>query len=342
MSRNKKELLVYIFKRIGLMLFSFFIILTICFFLVRLLPNTDSTSVGQDQTMYERMLKAYGRDKPLLVQYGLFWKNLFYPYFTDENGVTYELSRFGYSWKIEMMTSPLDMLVERFPPTIIMNIYSLLISIPLGIILGVLMALFKNKKFDYIMNIIVMFFISIPSFVVAFFMQYLFYYKWHLIPYATMPSLTSGMTWFSPSIQQAMILPVITMSLGTIAGFSRFTRAELSEILSSNFMVLARSKGLSKFEAIVFHGLRNSFVPIFPMILGQIISIFSGSVIIEQIFGVPGVGSIFLKSITLRDYDVFLFVGMFYTFIGLLGSLIVDISYGIIDPRIKVMGRKLS
>ena len=105
-------------------------------------------------------------------------------------------------------------------------------------------------------------------------------------------------------------------------------------------MLLARTKGLSRRQATVRHALRNSMVPIFPMLLGQILSVLSGSIVIENIFSINGVGSLFLQSIQMKDYDVFQFVGMFYVAIGLVGGLIVDVSYGLVDPRIRMGGRK--
>ena len=137
-----------------------------------------------------------------------------------------------------------------------------------------------------------------------------------------------------------MILPVISMSFGSIAGYARYTRAELTEVLTSDFVLLARTKGLSRGQATVRHAFRNSLVPIFPMLLGEILAVLSGSIIIETIFAVNGVGSLFLQSIQTRDYDVFQFVSMFYIFIGLVGGLVVDISYGIVDPRIRMGGGK--
>ena len=130
------------------------------------------------------------------------------------------------------------------------------------------------------------------------------------------------------------------MCFGSIAGYARYTRAELTEVLTSDFMLLARTKGLSRAQATVRHAFRNSLVPIFPMILGEIISVLSGSMIIESIFRVNGVGGLYLNSITSQDFDVFQFVSMFYILIGLVGTLVVDVSYGIVDPRIRMGGGK--
>lgn len=322
------------------MIVSFFVIFTICFFLIRLLPNNYEVSVGKDIEIYDRLKSAYGWDQPIIVQYFKFLKNFFYPYYRDTNGELVEVSRFGYSYKISYLGKPDEILFSRFPPTILVNLYSIILTIPLGLLLGIFMALKKNTLTDYILNIVIMVVISIPSFVYAFLIQYIFAFKLNLLP-LIMPPLQQGMTWFDSSIQKSLILPVVSMSITGIASFSRITRAELSEATSSNYMFLARSKGLSKKEAIIKHGLRNSMVVLFPMILGEFISILSGSVIIEQVFSIPGVGNIFLDSIIQRDYDLFLFVGMFYVLIGLVAGLIMDISYGIIDPRIRIGGKKL-
>jgi ABC-type dipeptide/oligopeptide/nickel transport system permease component len=132
---------------------------------------------------------------------------------------------------------------------------------------------------------------------------------------------------------------VFAMSFGSIAGYARFTRAELTEVLTSEFMLLARTKGLTKSQATVRHALRNSMVPIFPSIVGEFVSVLSGSLVIEKIFSIPGVGNLYLNAIFQRDYDVFMIDSIFYTFISLLANILVDISYGFIDPRIR-MGEK--
>ncbi|MFR1982962.1 MAG: ABC transporter permease [Christensenellaceae bacterium] len=137
----------------------------------------------------------------------------------------------------------------------------------------------------------------------------------------------------------SMIPPVLALSFAEIAGLCRFTRAELTETLTSDYMLLARTKGLTRAQATTRHALKNAMVPILPMIISSFISILGGSMIIEQIFSVSGVGQLYVKSINLRDYDVFMVDTIFYTFVGLLAGIVVDISYGFIDPRIR-MGEK--
>ena len=136
-----------------------------------------------------------------------------------------------------------------------------------------------------------------------------------------------------------MLPAVLSLSFGTIAGLTRYTRAELTEVLTSEFLLLARTKGLTKRQAIMRHALRNAMVPIFPMIIGEFVGILSGSLIIEEIFGIPGVGALYINSINGLDYNFFMLLSAFYTLIGLVAGIVVDISYGFIDPRIRMGAR---
>lgn len=338
--RQAKQTTIYILQRILLMVVTFIAIFFICFIMVRLLPINVDIGMKDPDVFYNQMV-AQGRMKedgnggyisvPVFEQLGRFIAGLFTP--GNE-------APWGRSYYIEWLATPDYILFSRMAPTILINLYSMIISIPFGIALGIFMALKKNKWEDHFLNIVVMLFISVPSFVFAFVLQDLFAYKWQVLP-ASLPTYDpSNGGWFAPGMFQAMILPVLAMSFGSIAGFARYTRAELTEVLTSDFMLLARTKGLTKPQATIRHAFRNSLVPIFPMILGTVISVLSGSLIIENIFGVPGVGSLYLDSINKRDYDVFQFVSMFYITIGLVGTLIVDVSYGLVDPRIRMGSKK--
>ena len=151
--------------------------------------------------------------------------------------------------------------------------------------------------------------------------------------------MDSGYDYFSWSMFKSMLPAVISMSFGSIAGYARGTRAELTEVLTSEFMLLARTKGLTKSQATVRHALRNSMVPIFPSIIGEFISVLSGSLVIEKIFSVPGVGDLYLKAINSGDYDFFMMLSAFYLLVSLVAGLVIDLSYGIIDPRIRMGAR---
>ncbi len=316
----------YVIKRILLMLFTFFVIMTICFMLVRILPRTLPTDKKLAAIMEARW-EALGYNEPLLVQYGIYLKGIF----TDWD--------FGTSWYVQQMESAWDVIVGRLLPTVLVNLYSFIISVPIGIGLGVVAAIKKNKWQDHTISTLVMLFVSIPVYVYAFLVQYLFCYLLGWFP-LTVSSLTdAGGSWLSPTMFWSMMPAVIALSFGQIAGLTRFTRAELTETLTSDYMLLARTKGLKKSQAISRHALKNAMVPILPMIISTFISILGGSMVIEQIFSVPGVGQLYIQSINMRDYDVFMMDTIFYTLVGLLAGIVVDISYGFIDPRIR-MGEK--
>lgn len=315
--------LKYVLKRIALMIVVFFIIMTMCFILVKLLPQTEVATGAAGAVELERR-EALGYNKPIMVQYGIFLKNVFTKW------------DWGTSWKIDYMKPVGNVLGTRLIPTVIVNLYSIILSIPIGIGLGIFAALKKNKWQDHVVSTLVMFFISVPSFVYAFLLQYLVGFKLGAFPIVVSSLYDAGGSWFSGTMFNSMVLPVFALSFGTIASLTRFTRAELTETLTSDYMLLARTKGLTKGQATVRHALKNAMVPILPTIISLFVSILTGAMIIEQIFAINGVGQLYLRALTLRDYDVFIATGMFYTIVGLSGTIIVDLSYGFLDPRIRM------
>lgn len=315
----------YIAKRIGLMIVSFFIIMTICFTLVRLLPNPVQEVQGQYAEATRRMREAWGYNKPIMVQYGIFLKNVFTKF---DWGVCTTVGPY--------LTKVTEYLADKIPATILVNVIALLFSVPLGILFGIYAALKKNKWQDQVISVVIMLFISVPNYIYAFIVQYFLGFKLGWFPIV----MKSGTDWLSPSMLRSVVLPVIALSFGTMAGLMRYTRAELTETLTSEYMLLARTKGLTRAQATFHHALRNSMVPILPMIISEFIAILFGSLIIEQIFAIPGIGKVLLASINNRDYSLFITTTMFYTGISLAASILIDISYGFIDPRIRIGGGK--
>ncbi len=316
----------YVIKRILLMFFTLFIIMTICFMLIRILPRELPTDKIQAEAIAARW-EALGYNKPLLTQYGIYLKNIV----TDWD--------FGTSWYIAFRQPAWEVLTSRLLPTVLVNLYSLIFSIPLGIAFGVLAAIKKNKWQDSLISTTVMVFVSVPSYVYAFLVQFIFYFLLGWLPLQVYSLADAGGSWWTGKMFVSMIAPILALSFGEIAGLCRFTRAELTETLTSDYMLLARTKGLTRAQATTRHALKNAMVPILPMIISSFIGILGGSMIIEQIFSIPGVGQLYIKSINLFDYDVFMMDSVFYTFVGLLAGIVVDISYGFIDPRIR-MGEK--
>ena len=330
----------YVMKRLGLMLMTFFIIFTMCFVLIKLLPIPTNALPGQDPQIKMNILEGRGwitnvrpgpngtfkYDRvPILVQYGNYLKRIITK---GDFGI---VTTYGEYLNMNIW----QVFVDHLPPTVLINIYSTLIGVPIGLGLGILAALKKNKWQDQLINVFIILLISIPAIVRALMIQYGFCFKlgWFTL---TMDTSNDYFTW---KVFKSMLPAVFSLCLGSIVGYARYTRAELSEVLTGEFMLLARTKGLTKGQAISRHAMRNSMVVIFPSILSEFVGVLSGSLIIEKMFGINGVGGLYLGSINYQDYDFFMLLSGFYTLIGLAAGIVIDISYGFIDPRIR-MGAK--
>jgi len=297
--------------------------MTIDFVLIKLL-QPELPMMGAEAELEKARRSALGYDKPIMQQYGIFLKNI----------VT--TGDWGTSWKVDYLKAAQEVIVSKLPPTIILNLYSTILSIPLGILFGIIAAIYKNKWIDHFISIIVMLFISVPSFVYAFLLQYGLGYKLGLFPVIVSSLYDAGGSWWTFKMFHSMVLPILSLSFGAIAGFTRSVRAELTEALTSEYMLLARTKGLTRGQAIRRHALKNAMVPVLPGIIAFVLSIMSGAIITEKIFAINGIGKLYITSINLLDYDLFVATGMFYTAIGLVVSIVTDLSYGLLDPRIRI------
>ena len=320
----------YVLKRVLFMLLTFFIIISACFILIRLLPNETATMFGKDmqlvlQSRYRQGLTDInGNPIPLMEQYINFVKN------------TLIGGNWGTSEKLYFGQNCMDVFRSKLPATVLVNMYSSLLAVPMGLMLGIYAALKKNKWQDHVISTGVMVMVSVPSYVYAFLVQYFLCFKLKLFPLV----MEAGTDYFSWAMVRSMLPAVLSLSFSSIAGYARYTRAELTEVLTSEYLLLARTKGLTRAQTTVRHALRNAMVPIFPSIIAEVIYVLSGSIIIENIFVVPGVGNLYINSITALDYNFFLLLSAFYTLIGLTAGIVVDISYGIIDPRIRMGSKK--
>lgn len=330
----------YVMKRLGLMFFTFVIIFTMCFALIKLLPIPTNVLPGQDPEIVMKTLEGrgwitniqkgengvYTYDRvPILLQYGNYIKRVITQ---GDFGIA---TTYGEYLNMNLR----EVFISHLPPTILINIYSTLIGVPIGLGLGIIAALKKNKWQDQIINVIIILLISVPSIVLALMIQYVFCFKLGWFPL----TMSTSKDYFSGPVFHSMLPAVFALCLGSIAGYARYTRAELSEVLTGEFMLLARTKGLTKRQAIFRHAMRNSMVVIFPSILSEFVSVLSGSLIIEKMFSINGVGGLYLNSITFQDYDFFMLLSGFYTLVSLTAGIVIDISYGFIDPRIR-MGAK--
>ena len=329
----------YVMKRLGLALMTFCIIMLICFVLIKLLPLSIPRQQGVDAnlTYFRLVAKGYIKDLvydgnlvvgysrvPIMAQLWTYVKNVF----RGDFGIGFTMAEYR-------MQPVWDVFVSKLPPTILINVYSTRIGVPIGLGLGILAALKKNKWQDQVINIVVILLISVPSIVLGLIIQYVFCFKLNWFPIV----MKTDAGYFDWEVFKSMLPAVFALCLGSVAGYARYTRAELAEVLTGDYMLLARTKGLTRGQATFRHALRKSMVVIFPSILSEFVAVLSGSLVIERMFSIPGVGQLYLDSITYLDYDFFMMLSGFYCIVGLLAAIIVDISYGFIDPRIR-MGAK--
>ena len=304
------------------MVLTLFIIITISFFAIRLIPG-DVLGEGANPELRAAMRARYHLDKPLIEQYVIFIKNF----------LSFD---FGESINLYPRRPVFDVIAEKVPLTLVLNIFSLIITIPTGIACGIAAALKKNTLTDHAISTMVVFNVSVLSFVFASLLQYFLAYKLGWFPILLdlkAPFMSGAQLW-------SMVLPVLALSFGGIATITRYMRAELFEALSSEYMLLARAKGLTQLQATVRHALRNSFIPLCNVIVPMFMSVLSGSMVVETIFNIPGLGSLMTGSISTSDYYLTIAILFVYSLINLTSVLVVDLSYGIVDPRIRIGGGK--
>lgn len=313
----------YIVDRIIAMIITLFIIVSIAFVVVRLMPGSVY-EVGGDlsQTVIDALNAKYHFDQPIIKQYGYFLGNIFLHW------------DWGTSMKMRPNVPVFDILRDRIPVTLQINLISLFAALPFGILAGIVAAIRKNTIVDHLVSFMVVIFISVPSFVFATCLQYFVGFKAGAFPIIYDAS-AHGMAAY-----RSMFLPILALSFDPIARVARYLRAELAETMNSEFMLLAKTKGLTYGQSTVRHGLRNSMVPLANIIIPMFANVLGGSLVVENIFSVPGMGGLMVDSINASDHTLTVAILMFYSLISLITILIVDISYGIIDPRIRVGGKK--
>jgi oligopeptide transport system permease protein len=245
----------------------------------------------------------------------------------------------GTSTKIRVNQPAFGLISEKMPLTLQINIFVLLFYIPFGFLFGIISALKKDSFLDNMIQIFIMFFMSLPALVFILLLIILFSYTMDNFLPSLFPLKGIETGW---DYAKGFVIPVLAAGLPAIAGFTRMLRAELSEVLTSEFVLLAKTKGLSHQQAVVRHAIRNSLVPMIPIIIGSFAGLLSGSFILESVYAIPGVGRVTLQALNggNYDYNVLMSSSAFYSVIGLFTVLIVDLSYGIIDPRIRMGAKK--
>lgn len=260
-----------------------------------------------------QMNEAYGLDEPLHVQYMNYVVNAF----------SFD---FGPSFKY-VGQDVTEIIARSFPYSLILGLEAILIALSIGVLLGVIAAVKHNKFGDYAAMVIAVLGISVPSFIMATILQYIFAIKLGALPVARFDSF-----WHS-------ILPAVALATTPLAFIARLMRSSMLEVLNSDYIKTAKSKGMSQKVVTYKHGLRNAILPVVSYLGPLVVSILTGSFIIESIFGIPGLGSEFVQSVTNRDYTVIMGTTVFFSVLLLISILLVDLLYGLVDPRIKVTGK---
>ena len=238
---GKSHMTRYVLQRLGLVILTFVIICSLCFVLIKLLPLPAIKAQGRDAALLLARREAMGYNKPILVQYFRYWRHVL-------------RGDFGLGEQMYVGQSVLQVLLEKIPYTVTVNLYAMLLSIPLGLLLGIYAALRKNKWQDHTISTTVMLFISVPSYVYAFLAQLLLCHRTGWFPLTAASRSQAALLSFP--MLRSMFPAVLSLSFGTIAGLTRFTRAELSEVLTGEYLLLARAKGLSRSACIFRHALK--------------------------------------------------------------------------------------
>lgn len=301
----------YILRRILYLFLTLFIIASITFFLMKLLPGTPFTNQNRLSPEQLKIVKAqYGLDQPVFIQYiryigGLFQGNL---------GTSFQFSN-----------EPVTQLIgQRLAPSMQIGAQAMIVGTIFGILLGAIAAIRKNTWVDTLATFISILGLSIPSFVLAVLLQFYLAFKWHIYPVALWDNF------------QSSVLPTLALAALPLGNVARFMRTEMVDVMSSDYIELAKSKGNSNWQVVTKHALRNSLIPVVTIIGPMAVSVMTGSMVVENIFSIPGIGEQFVKSITTNDYPTIMGLTIFYSFLLILVILIVDILYGLIDPRIRL------
>lgn len=305
----------YILKRIGYMLITLLIISAVTFFMMHSIPGDPlgATVNKLPEQARENYYAKYGLDKPVTEQYAIFLKDL-----VTQGSLGESLKYPGQSITHTLLTN------SKVSATT--GGLALLFGVTIGIALGIVAALNKNKWPDYLVMFIAILGITVPVFVLAALLQYFFTVKWMILP-------TTG--WGKP---QNIVLPVIALAFSPIATYARYLKSNMLEVMGQDYILTAEAKGVSGFNVIKNHVLKNAILPCITMLGGQISGIFTGSFVVEKMFGIPGLGFYFVSSINDRDYTMIIGTTIFAAALFVVAQLLIDIAYTILDPRIRVGG----
>ena len=304
----------YVARRVAYMLITLFVIASITFFISKLLPGTPFADDKLTPQVRAQLFEKYGLDEPLYVQYAKYILSLMQ-------------GDLGNSFYFENRPVT-QMILQGLPVSMFVGIQAVIFGLIVGLVLGIVAALRHNTLWDTAAVVLAVVGVSVPTFVLGPILQYWLGLKLGLFPIAFFES------WMHS------VLPSLVLSVFVISTVARFVRSEMLEVMGQDYITLARAKGLPGLAVIIRHVLRNSLIPLVTVMAPLTVYVITGSLVVEQIFQVPGIGEFFVTSVFVSDYSMILGTTLFFSVLFILALLIQDILYGIIDPRIRVSRAK--
>ena len=302
----------YIFKRVLSGVVTVVILITCCFFLMHSIPGSPFSKgeQGVPEAVMQRLNEKYGLDQPLTVQYVRYMQNIL----QGDFGISYKNSSVQVN----------DLIARGFPISARIGSIAVLVSLLIGLALGIVSAVKRGSLFDAASMVLATVGVCVPLFVISVLLLYLFagVLKW-------LPT-------FGLSTWRHYILPVACLSFSPIAYIARMTRSSMLEVMQQDYIRTARAKGVAEFFVICKHGLRNAVLPVVTYLGTLIANLLTGSFVVERLFAIPGIGKYFVDSITSRDYNIIMGVTIFLGIFVVVCNIIVDVVYGIVDPRVKM------
>ncbi len=308
-----KSTLKYIGKRLLIASVTLLIITAVLFLMLKLLPGTPFNDEKLTETQKAAVFAKYGLDQPLIVQFVNYIKNML----TGDFGVSFGISK---NLPVSQLVGP------RIAISFGIGISAVILGTIIGFGLGVFAALKKNTIWDSLATVFSVLGVSIPSFVLALVLLIVFGVEIPIFP----------ILYNSSNPIASSVLPVVALSFGVIANVARFTRSEMISVLGSDYIALAEAKGLDRKTVIMKHAVRNTLIPVVTILGPILVTLMTGSMVLEKIFTIPGLGSLLVNGITVNDHNVVLAVAFLYSVLYVVIMLVIDISYGIIDPRIRL------
>ena len=303
----------YVLKRVLISVVTVLIILAVLFTMLHSMPGSSFNDEKITAVQRANLEAKYGLDKPLPVQFVNYLKAML-------------SGDFGVSYVIQKNMPIASLLRARIMVSIRIGVQAVALGTLIGLLMGIVAAMKRNSFLDTFATVVSVIGVAFPSYVFAMAMSYFIGFRLGWLP----------LLYSTADAARSTVMPTISLSMFSMATVARFARTEMVEVMGSDYMLLADSKGISSFRLLGVHGLRNALIPIVTVLAPLTVELMTGSLVVEQIFAIPGIGSLLVSAIQFNDYNVVLAVVFVYSIMFISVMLIVDILYGVIDPRIRL------